>query len=212
MASRRSPHSVRALEDLGRVRLSPSFFMRDFLYSDVANLYGLTNIPGNPELAIETGRALCENLLEPLREKFGRVSIRSAYRAPEVVRICNERGHNCAKVESELANHIWDRRDAEGFSGAMATVIVHAFIPYYQTTGRWEAIAWWVHDHLPYSEMQFFPKFAAFNLGWREVPKRCISSHIPPRRGVLTKAGMANNSGSHEQEYAGFLQSIKAQE
>ena len=35
-------------------------------------------------------------------------------------------------------------------------------------------MAWWVHDHLPYSEMQFFPKFAAFNLGWREMPKRRI--------------------------------------
>ena len=40
----------------------------------------------------------------------------------------------------------------------MATIIVHAFIPYYEATGDWEAMAWWVHDHLPYSEMQFFPK------------------------------------------------------
>ena len=43
-----------------------------------------------------------------------------------------------------------------------------------------------MHDHLPYSEMQFFPKFAAFNLGWREAPKRRITSMIPPRRGLLT--------------------------
>ena len=198
----RKPASVRSLEVLGRVRLSENFFLRDFLHSEVANFYGIPNIPDDPDLAVESGRALCRELLEPLRKKLGRISIRSAYRCREVARICNERGHNCAKPESEYANHIWDRRDAEGFSGAMATIIVHAFIPHYQATGRWEALAWWVHDRLPYSEMQFFPKFAAFNLGWREMPKRRIASMIPPRRGVLTKAGMGNNLGLHAAEYA----------
>jgi hypothetical protein len=33
----RKPESVKALENLGRERLSKSFFMRDFLYSEVAN-------------------------------------------------------------------------------------------------------------------------------------------------------------------------------
>jgi hypothetical protein len=204
----RMPGSVRTLEDLGRVRLSENFFMRDFLYSEVASLYGIPNIPDDPELAIEAGRALCANLIEPLREKFGRVSIRSAYRSAEVARICNERGHNCAKPETERANHIWDRRDAEGCSGAMATIVVHALIPYYDATGHWEAMAWWVHDHLPYSEQQYFPRYAAFNLGWREVPKRRISSFIPPRRGLLTKAGMANQEGTHARDYAAFLRSL----
>jgi hypothetical protein len=204
----RTPRSVKSLEDLGRVRLSENFFMRDFLYSEVANLYGLSNIPDDPDLAIEAGRALCMNLVEPLRAAFGRVSIRSAYRCREVARICNERGHNCAKPEAEHANHVWDRRDAENFFGAMATVVVHAFIPYYQATGRWEALAWWVHDHLPYSEMTFFPKLAAFNLGWREVPKRTIRSFIPPRRGLLTKPGMSNHAGRHEGEYADFLKTL----
>lgn len=204
----KKPGSVKSLEDLGRVRLSGNFFMRDFLYSEVANLYGIPNIPDDPELAIETGRALCENLIEPLRERFGRVSIRSAYRNREVARVCNERGHNCARPESEHAEHIWDRRTAEGISGAMATIIVHAFIPYYQRTGHWEAMAWWVHDHLPYSSMLFFPKFSAFNLGWRDVPKRRIASFVPPRRGLLTKPGMPNYTGSHEHEYAEFMLSL----
>src|SRR5689334_13401945 len=197
----KKPGSVKSLEDLGRVRLSENFFLRDFLYSEVANLYGIPNIPDYPNLAIETGRALCENLLEPLRGKFGRISIRSAYRCRRVARVCNERGHNCAKPESEHAEHVWDRRTAEGIAGAMATIIVHAFIPYYQRTGHWEAMAWWVHDHLPYSSMEFFPKLAAFNLTWSERPVRTISSNIPPRRGTLTKPGMANFGGSHSTEY-----------
>jgi hypothetical protein len=201
----RAPRSVRALEELGRVRLSENFFMRDFLYSEVANFYALSNIPDDPDLALAAGRRLCGDLLEPLRERFGRVSVRSAYRSREVARICNERGHNCARADAEHANHVWDRRDAEGFLGAMATVIVHAFIPYYEGTGDWEAMAWWVHDHLPYSELTFFPRYAAFNIGWREAPKRRISSFIPPRRGLLTRPGMANHAGAHAAAYAEFL-------
>lgn len=201
----RKPASVRSLEDLGRVRLSPSFFMRDFLHSEIASFYGLPNIPDDPDLAIQTGRRLCETLLEPLQARFGRISVRSAYRTPEINRLGNERGHNCASNEAAAANHIWDRRDRDGFAGAMATVVVNAFIPHYQATGRWEAMAWWVHDHLPYAEMQFFPKYAAFNLGWHESPKRRIYSYIPPRRGWLTKPGMANHEGRHEAEYAALV-------
>jgi hypothetical protein len=202
----RKPASVRGLEQLGRVRLSESFFMRDFLHSEIANFYGLPNIPDDPDLAIAAGRRLCEELLEPLRAALGRISIRSAYRAPEVNRLGNERNLSCAKSEASFAGHIWDRRDAEGRMGAMATIVVHRFIPYYERTGDWEALAWWVHDHLPYSEMQFFPKLAAFNLGWQERPKRTIYSYIPPRRGWLTKPGMGNHAGDHAEAYVAFFQ------
>ena len=201
----RKPASVRSLEELGRVRLSENFFMRDFLHSEIANFYGLPNIPDDPDLAIAAGRRLCEELLEPLRAALGRISIRSAYRTPEVNRLGNERGLSCAKSEASFANHIWDRRDAEGAMGAMATIVVHRFIPYYRRTGDWEALAWWVHDHLPYSDMQFFPKYAAFNLGWHERPKRTIYSYIPPRRGWLTKPGRPNHAADHSEAYRAFL-------
>ncbi len=205
MTRRKKPGSVKALEELGRVRLSENFFMRDFLYSEIANLCGLSNIPDDPDLAIEAGRALCTALLEPLREKFGRISIRSAYRTPEVNRFGNERGFNCAQNEKSFGSHIWDRRDANGETGAMATVVVHALIPHYERTGDWEAVAWWVHDHLPYSEMEFFPRYCAFNLGWRERPRRAIRSYIPPRLGWLTKPGMANHQGDHSESYRAFI-------
>ena len=72
----RKPGSVKSLEALGRVRLSENFFMRDFLYSEIANLYRLSNIPDDPDLAIAAGKKLCAELLEPLREQFLRISIR----------------------------------------------------------------------------------------------------------------------------------------
>ena len=82
----RKPASVRSLETLGRVRLSRSFFMRDFLHSEIANFYGVPNIPEDPDQAIAAGGRLCEELLEPLQVTFGRLAIRSAYRAPRSMR------------------------------------------------------------------------------------------------------------------------------
>ncbi len=64
----KKPASVQALEELGRVKLSKHFFMRDFLYSEISQIEGIPNIPDYPDRAIEAGRGLCENLLEPLQD------------------------------------------------------------------------------------------------------------------------------------------------
>jgi hypothetical protein len=202
----RKPGSVESLEKLGRVRLSESFFMRDFLYSEIANFFGIPNIPEHPDAAIAAGTKLCETVLEPLQDRFGRISIRSAYRSPTV----NHRGigrYNCASNEANYAAHIWDYRDASGHMGATACVVVNAFIPYYERTGHWEALAWWVHDHLD-ADCTFFPKFAAFNVSWYEGERSGIYSQVPPRKGWLTKPGEPNWEGSHEYEYAQMLSEL----
>ncbi|MCY4180195.1 MAG: hypothetical protein OXD48_07965, partial [Litoreibacter sp.] len=48
--------------------------------------------------------------------------------------------------------------------------------------------AYWIHDHLPYSDLWYFPKVAAFNLTWEPMPRRTISSYIVPR-GKLVASG-----------------------
>ena len=80
----KKPATVATLEELGRVGLSKHFFMRDFLYSEISQIEGVPNIPDYPDRAVEAGRQLCEQLLEPLQDRFGRICIRSAYRAPAV--------------------------------------------------------------------------------------------------------------------------------
>ena len=65
-------------------------------------------------------------------------------------------------------------------------------------------MAWWVHDHLPYSQLQFFPKLAAFNIGWQEQPRREIWIADIGLRGYLTRPGMPNHTGDHAGEYRGF--------
>src|SRR5262245_12261705 len=72
-------------------------------------------------------------------------------------------------------------------------------------TMSWQAMAWWIHDNLPYSELQFFPKLFAFNIGWHEAPKRTIYSFIEPR-GFLTKPGFSNHDRDHSHRYQGFPQ------
>ncbi len=177
----RTPQSVTSLENLGRVRLSPNFFMRDFLYSEIANFYGKPNIPSDPDLAIAVGSKLCVELLEPLQATFGRVAIRSAYRSETINGLGNEKGHNCGSNESNYAAHIWDRRDAEGKSGAMACIVLPWFTDRYERGADWRALAYWIHDHLPYSQLQFFPNLCAFNIGWHESPKRTVYSYIEPK-------------------------------
>ena len=63
----RKPMSVRGLEQLGRVRLSSSFFMRDFLHSEIADLRSIPNIPDDPALAIAAGRRLARNCWSPCK-------------------------------------------------------------------------------------------------------------------------------------------------
>ncbi len=76
--------SLQSLEDLGRIRLSPNFFMRDFLHSEISQIEGMANLPVDNALAIEAGIGLCEHILEPIQAKLGKVSIRSAYRSPRL--------------------------------------------------------------------------------------------------------------------------------
>lgn len=68
--------------------------------------------------------------------------------------------------------------------------------------GRQE-MAWWVHDHLPYSSLCFFKHRAAFNIQWSEKPERRIASFVPTY-GVLTKPGMVGHDDDHADLYSDF--------
>lgn len=202
--------TVTSLTEFGRVRLSKTFFMRDFLFSDIALIHGFNNVPDDPERAIASGTRLCEELLEPIQQAFGRIAIRSAYRSKHVNGFGNQmqrerkKGYNCASNEANYGGHIWDELDAEGCMGATACIVVPAFWDRFQAPGDWQKLAWWIHDHLPYSSLEFFGTYWAFNVQWHERPKRRIDSFTAPA-GCLTKPGMANHEGSHIAEWASIL-------
>ena len=197
-----------ALEDFGRVRLSKHFFMRDFLYSEIAAAHGIGNVPDDAVLAIEAGRGLCENLLEPLHSIFGHVTIRSAFRSANINGFCNLHGMGCASNEKNYGYHIWDHRDARGYIGATACIVIPWFVDWLERhPGQdWRALAWFIHDHLPYSEMVFFARNAAVNLTWSEVPKCKISRSWAPKgeKRTLYQGGCPDRDRAPQQAYPGF--------
>lgn len=201
----RKPASMWSLETFGRQRLSRHFFMREFLYSEIGSFHQIANIPDDPELALAAGRQLCETLLEPLVETFGPICIRSGLRSWELNDFGNQRRLNCARSEADRAGHIWDRRDDKGRMGAMATVVIPWFADRYEAGRDWRDLAWWMHDHLAFDWLQFFPKLCAFNLGWREAPRGKITSYIAPR-GTLLAEGRAPDVPRNERarRYADF--------
>jgi hypothetical protein len=200
----KSPQSMKGLENLGRIRLSRSFFMRDFLHSEIGSFYGIPNIPEDPDLAIMVGKHLASELLEPLQDHFGPIRIRGAYRCAKLNAFGSERNLNCAQNRRAGSRHVWDRRDKNGQAGAMACIVIPGFVDQYADGADWRSLAWWIHDHLPYSSLYFHPKMAAFNIGWHEAPQRRIDSYIAPR-GCLTKPGMDNHTGSHKEFYRDLI-------
>jgi hypothetical protein len=203
----RPPQTYVALENLGRVRLSKYFYMRNFLYSEIGNFYGRQNFPADPDLAIAAGRKLATELLDPLHETFGAVAVRSGYRSPTL----NDFGANhvrpqkCAANEKNLAGHIWDNLDREGRMGACVSVAIPWFADGYEAGRDWRDLAWWLYDHLDFHEIWFFPKLAAFNLTWREAPEKRMLSYIAPK-GFLRREGSVprEDLATRQQRYADF--------
>lgn len=101
-------------------------------------------------LAIASGKSLCEQVLEPIQQAFGRIGIRSGYRSSTVNAkgAENKNQYNCASNEFNYAVHIWDILDTQGYIGATACIIVNSFIDYYERTADWTALAWWIHDRI----------------------------------------------------------------
>lgn len=203
-----SINSYDRLEEFGRRRLSRNFYMREFLQTEIGAWFGIRNVPDHPEVAIAMGERLCNGLLEPLQDVFGRVHIRSGYRSTGVNAYGNEHKLNCASNEKNFAGHIWDHPDVNGHYGATVCVVVPALMDFIERGGSWTSMAWWIHDHLPYNNLCFFSRQGSFNINWHEQPTREISSYTIPK-GRLTGPGMANHAGNHETEYAELLDFVR---
>ncbi len=212
--------SVAELTELGRVRLSEHFYMREMLYSEVANFHGIPNLPEDPDLAIATGMRLCEEILEPLYRAFGHVTVRSAFRSRDLNGFCHGKhnellaqGHDdhayyCADNDFNRARHGWDQRDRDGFMGATASVVIPWYLPRFTKSGDATPLAWWIKDHIPtYAQIMFFPWLCAFNIRWYEGPSTkpiLIDDGGPGDMALLTDTSMANFNDDHRHLYDGF--------
>jgi hypothetical protein len=64
------------------MNLSRNFTLQELIKSDTAIRRGIDNNPNADQ--IEKLKALCENILQPVRDHFGRVKVTSCYRSPEL--------------------------------------------------------------------------------------------------------------------------------
>ena len=187
------PQSYSGLDQLGRIRLSRSFHLREFLYSEIAVHYGLRNVPetGRVDDAVHAGSKLCTLLLEPLQDQFGRIHVRSGYRSRQV----NAAGvgkHQCAANNDGF--HTWDYPSEKHGRGATACISVPAASrAILSGQVAYEALAWWIHDRLPgWSYVEFFatPEHSdevCFNIGWHEQPMKTMTTWRGGTRSLLAR-------------------------
>jgi len=64
------------------MNLTRNFSLQELIKSDTAIRKGIDNNPNADQ--IEKLKALCENILQPVRDHFGRVKVTSGYRSPEL--------------------------------------------------------------------------------------------------------------------------------
>lgn len=182
-----------ALEKLGQVRLSKHFYLRQFLYSEIAAHFAVPNIPFDTELAIENGKRLCTDILEPITSHWGPIVIRSGYRSPVVNALGSARGLKCASNAKNAGLHIWDMRDEDGLSGACACVVVPSMLDEARGAEQWLKMADWLRGNVPFHKATFFQKDFAFNVGWHEKPMGEVWSYLPPREKLGAKTKKMNS-------------------
>ena len=64
------------------MQLTRNFSLQELIKSDTAIRKGINNNPNAEQ--IEKLKLLCENILQPVRDHFGRVKVTSGFRSPEL--------------------------------------------------------------------------------------------------------------------------------
>ena len=121
-------------------RLSRNFTLAELTVSPTAKRLGLSNVPTQEHIA--NMKHVCENILEPVRAKFGPVQINSSYRSPLV---------NKAVGGSKTSQH--SNGEAVDFE-----------VPGVSN----KIVADWVCDNLPFDQviLEFYNAKDGVNSGW----------------------------------------------
>jgi hypothetical protein len=90
------------------MELSRNFTLQELIKSDTAIRLDINNNPNSGQ--IEKLKALCENILQPVRDHFGRVKVTSGFRSEQLcLKIGSSINSQHAKAEAaELADWIYN--------------------------------------------------------------------------------------------------------
>lgn len=147
-------------------------------------------------------------ILEALPSLFGEASAPARRKAALEWAFSTWRADS-VRVEASLGKiDLWVEAVSGWQIGATACVVLPEFVDAFPNPGEWTRLAWWIHDHLPYSSLYFFPKNWAANVSWHEKPEKRIDSWTGwqvgdawKKQGTLTRPGMENHCGSHKAEW-----------
>jgi len=156
--------NLKDLQAFGCLQLSKSFFVRDFLYSEAADYYGIPNLPQKPELMVITGREFCRRILEPLSATFGPLHIRTGYLADEI----------CAITEYPSDPFQWDRIEGDDGIGAGAEIVIPGRPEQLFDQGIWQNIANWISERLPIHQVLFNLNRRTITISWHSCPERAV--------------------------------------
>ena len=156
--------NLQDLEDFGRIRLSKSFLVRDFLYSEAADYFGMSNMPQKPDLMVTTGRELCRRILEPLTATFGPLHIRTGYLADEI----------CAITDQPNDPFQWDRAENGVGIGAGAEIVIPGLPEQLINQGAWRSMAYWFSEKLPIHQAIFSLERCTITVSWNSRPERAV--------------------------------------
>ena len=106
------------------MNLSRNFTLSELIKSDTAIRKGINNNPNAEQ--IEKLKALCENILQPVRDHFGRVKVTSGYRSPELC-IAIGSSVNSQHARAEAADF-----ECPGVDNAELADWIHRELPYDQ--------------------------------------------------------------------------------
>ena len=106
------------------MNLSRNFTLSELIKSDTAIRKGINNNPNAEQ--IEKLKSLCENILQPVRDHFGRVKITSGYRSPELC-IAIGSSVNSQHAKAEAADF-----ECPGVDNAELADWIHRELPYDQ--------------------------------------------------------------------------------
>ena len=153
------------------MNLTRNFSLSELTKSDTAIRMGINNNPSAEQ--IEKLKALCENILQPVRDHFGRVKITSGFRSVELCLAIGS-GQNSQHAKAEAADF-----ECSGVDNA--------------------ELADWIHKNLPYDQLilEFYTGEA--NSGWVHVSYQEGSN----RKQVLTFDGKSYKNGLPDAKWSG---------
>ena len=135
------------------MNLSRNFTLSELTKSDTAIRKGINNNPNAEQ--IEKLKALCENILQPVRDHFGRVKITSGYRRPELCAAIGSQARS-QHAKAEAADFECVGVDnAELFDWIKSNLSPDQLILEFYTPG--EPNSGWIHaSYIPYQPRRQF--------------------------------------------------------